>query len=61
MPVISALHALPPRQREAVVLRFYLDLPEEQIASAMRTSRGAVSRHTARAMAALSGVLRLAS
>jgi len=61
MPVISALQALPPRQREAVVLRFYLDLPEEQIASAVRTSRGAVSRHTARAMAALSGVLRLAS
>jgi DNA-directed RNA polymerase specialized sigma24 family protein len=61
MPVISALRALPPRQREALVLRFYLDLPEEQVASAMRTSRGAVTRHTARAMAALSGVLKLAS
>lgn len=61
VPVISALHALPPRQREALVLRFYLDLPEEQVAAAMRTSRGAVTRHTARAMAALSGVLRLVS
>lgn len=61
MPVISALRTLPPRQREALVLRFYLDLPEEQVASAMRTSRGAVTRHTARAMAALSGVLKLAS
>ena len=61
VPVISALRALPPRQREALVLRFYLDLPEEQVASAMRTSRGAVTRHTARAMAALSGVLKLVS
>jgi RNA polymerase sigma-70 factor (sigma-E family) len=61
VPVISALRTLPPRQREALVLRFYLDLPEEQVASAMRTSRGAVTRHTARAMAALSGVLKLAS
>ncbi len=61
VPVISALHSLPPRQREALVLRFYLDLPEEQVASAMRTSRGAVTRHTARAMAALSGVLQLVS
>jgi RNA polymerase sigma-70 factor (sigma-E family) len=60
MPVISALRTLPPRQREALVLRFYLDLPEEQVASAMRTSRGAVNRHTARAMAALAGVLKLA-
>lgn len=61
VPVISALYALPPRQREALVLRFYLDLPEEQVASAMRTSRGAVTKHTARAMTALSGVLRLVS
>jgi RNA polymerase sigma-70 factor (sigma-E family) len=59
-PVIFALHALPPRQREALVLRFYLDLPEEQVASAMGISRGAVTRHTARAMAALSGVLKMA-
>jgi DNA-directed RNA polymerase specialized sigma24 family protein len=61
VPVIAALRELPPRQREALVLRFYLDLPEEQVASAMRTSRGAVTKHTARAMAALSGVLRLVS
>jgi RNA polymerase sigma factor (sigma-70 family) len=55
--VISALGALPPRQREALVLRFYLDLPEAQAASAMGISPDAVTRHTARAMAALSGVL----
>jgi RNA polymerase sigma-70 factor (sigma-E family) len=61
VPVISALRTLPPRQREALVLRFYLDLPAEQVASAMGISRGAVTRHTAQAMAALSGVLKLAS
>ena len=59
-PVISALHRLPPMQREALVLRFYLDLSEEQAASAMGISRGAVTRQTARAMAALSDVLKLA-
>ncbi len=57
--VISALRALPPRQREAVVLRFYLDLSEEQAASAMGIGPGAVRNHTARAMAALPGVLKL--
>jgi len=55
--VISALGALPPRQREALVLRFYLDLPAAQAASAMGISPDAVTRHTARAMAALTGVL----
>lgn len=60
-PVIAALHALPSRQREALVLRFYLDLTEEQAASAMGVSRDAVTRHTARAMAALSGVLKSGS
>jgi len=55
--VISALEALPPRQREALVLRFYLDLPAAQAASAMGISPDALTKHTARAMAALSGVL----
>ena len=58
--MISALHRLPPMQREALVLRFYLELSEEQAASAMGISRGAVTRQTARAMAALSDVLKLA-
>lgn len=59
-PVISALRGLPPRQREALVLRFYLDLPAAQVASAMGISQAAVTRHTARAMAAMSSVLTLA-
>jgi len=57
--VISALRKLPVRQREALVLRFYLDLSEEQVASAMNISRGAVKAHTARAKAALRSVLEL--
>jgi RNA polymerase sigma-70 factor (sigma-E family) len=55
--VIAALQMLPARQREAVVLRFYADLSEAQIAETMHISRGAVKSHTARAMAALRTLL----
>ena len=53
----SAIRALPHRQREALVLGFYLDLPDRQIAAAMRISRAAVKIHTARGIAALRGML----
>ena len=55
--VVSALRALPVRQREVVVLRFYADLSEAQIALTMGITRGAVKSHTSRAMAALRSVL----
>jgi RNA polymerase sigma-70 factor (sigma-E family) len=55
--VVSALRLLPERQREAVVLRYYADLSEADIAKAMGISRGAVKSHTARAMAALKSTL----
>ncbi|HEX5289387.1 MAG TPA: sigma factor-like helix-turn-helix DNA-binding protein, partial [Streptosporangiaceae bacterium] len=48
---------LPPRQREALVLRYYGDMSEAQIAGAMGISKGAVKSHTARAMIALRSVL----
>lgn len=51
--VIAALRGLPARQREAIVLRYYADLSEAEIAAAMRISRGAVKSHTSRGMAAL--------
>jgi len=51
--VISALRNLPLRQREVVVLRFYADLSEAQIAATMGISRGAVKSHTARAISTL--------
>jgi RNA polymerase sigma-70 factor (sigma-E family) len=55
--VVSALRHLPERQREAIVLRYYADLSEAEIAASMRISRGAVKSHTARGMAALRAAL----
>jgi RNA polymerase sigma-70 factor (sigma-E family) len=55
--VVAALRRLPDRQREAVVLRYYGDLSEAQIAATMGITRGAVKSHTSRAMAALRSVL----
>jgi RNA polymerase sigma-70 factor (sigma-E family) len=55
--VVDALRDLPTRQREALVLRYYADLSEAEIASTMGISRGAVKSHTARGMAALRSVL----
>ncbi len=55
--VVSALHARPARQREAVILRYYADLSEAQIAAAMGISRRAVKSHIAQAMTALRVVI----
>jgi len=55
--LISALRQLPVRQREVIVLRYYSELSEAQIAAAMRISRAAVKSHTARAAASLRAVL----
>jgi RNA polymerase sigma-70 factor (sigma-E family) len=55
---LAAIRRLPDRQREALVLRFYLDLPEEQVAEAMGISRGTVKSATSRALAALARMLR---
>jgi len=51
--MLASLGDLPTRQREALILRYYLDLSEAQIADAMRISRGAVKSHTARGIATL--------
>jgi RNA polymerase sigma-70 factor (sigma-E family) len=55
--VVAALRRLPERQREAIVLRYYADLSEAEIASTMGISRGAVKSHTARGMTALRAAL----
>jgi RNA polymerase sigma-70 factor (sigma-E family) len=55
--VIDALRQLPQRQREAVVLRYYAEFSDAQIASAMGISRGAVHSHIARALSALRCVM----
>jgi RNA polymerase sigma-70 factor (sigma-E family) len=51
--VVAALRALPAKQREALVLRFYGDLSEAEIATTMRCSQGAVKSHLHRGKAAL--------
>lgn len=51
--VIAALRELPARQREVIVLRYYADLSEAQIADAMGISVGAVKSHASRGLAAL--------
>lgn len=51
--LLLAIQALPPRQRETLVLRFYLDLSEEEIAKSMGIRRGTVKSATSRALAAL--------
>jgi RNA polymerase sigma-70 factor (sigma-E family) len=56
--VLAAIRRLPDRQREALALRYYLDMSEEEIAAAMRISRGTVKSTTSRAIAALSRILR---
>jgi RNA polymerase sigma-70 factor (sigma-E family) len=55
--VVAALRALPDRQREAIVLRYYADLSEAEIAASMGISRGAVKSHTSRGMTALRAAL----
>jgi RNA polymerase sigma-70 factor (sigma-E family) len=56
--VAAALRKLPRRQREAVVLRYYLDLSVEEAAEAMGVSPGTVKSATHRALAAVGRTLR---
>jgi len=51
--LVKAINDLPSRQREALVLRYWLDLRERDIASAMGISAGAVKAHLSRGMASL--------
>jgi RNA polymerase sigma-70 factor (sigma-E family) len=51
--VMAAVRRLPGRQREALVLRFYLDLPEREIAQVMGLRPSSVRSATTRALRAL--------
>lgn len=51
--VLDALRALPDRQREVLVLRYYLDLSEADIAATLGISPGAVKTHAHRGLATL--------
>jgi RNA polymerase sigma-70 factor (sigma-E family) len=56
--LVLALRTLPSRQREVLVLRYYADLSEAQIASTMGISKSAVKTHIARAISSLQAELR---
>ena len=55
--VLAAIRALPARQREALVLRFYLDLSQDETARVMGIAVGTVKSATSRAVAALGRML----
>jgi RNA polymerase sigma-70 factor (sigma-E family) len=55
--VLLAVRRLPDRQREALVLRFYFGLSEQDAAAAMRISRGTVKSSLSRALASLGRML----
>jgi RNA polymerase sigma-70 factor (sigma-E family) len=55
--VMQALRLLPDRQREVLVLRFYLDEPETAIAQAMGISQSTVRSTTHRALQKLGRLL----
>jgi RNA polymerase sigma-70 factor (sigma-E family) len=56
--VLGAVARLPRRAREVLALRYYLDLPDQEIAAALGVSRGTVSSTASRAMAVLARELK---
>jgi RNA polymerase sigma factor (sigma-70 family) len=56
-PVWLAMAELPERQRHALVLRFYLDLPDDQIATLLDARPGTVRSLISRGLAALKEVV----
>ncbi|MHA6761688.1 SigE family RNA polymerase sigma factor [Streptacidiphilus sp. PAMC 29251] len=57
MDVVRALDTLSPRQRACAVLRFYEDLPVDEIAARLGCSAGTVKRHLSEAVARLGRTL----
>jgi RNA polymerase sigma-70 factor (sigma-E family) len=55
--VLAAVNQLPPRQREVLVLRYWSDLSEADIAHTLGLSRGAVKSTASRAIDALEKIL----
>lgn len=55
--VMALLQTLPRRQREVLVLRYYADASEAEIAETLGVSRGAVKSHAHRGMNALRSAL----
>jgi RNA polymerase sigma factor (sigma-70 family) len=51
--LITALRALPRRQREVVVLRYFVGLPDSEVADILGIDEGTVRTHVRRALSAL--------
>jgi RNA polymerase sigma factor (sigma-70 family) len=49
----EAIGALPTRQRQVLVLRYYVDQSEAEIAETLHVSHGSVKKHASRGLAAL--------
>jgi RNA polymerase sigma-70 factor (sigma-E family) len=56
--VLAALRRLPDRQREAVALRYCLDMPVDEVARAMGVAEGTVKSATSRGIAAITRMLK---
>jgi RNA polymerase sigma-70 factor (sigma-E family) len=56
--VLAALRRLPDRQREAVALRYCLDMPVGDVARAMGVTEGTVKSATSRGIAAITRTLK---
>ena len=51
--LLADIAALPKRQRAVLVLRYFCDLPDEEIAEIMGCGTGTVRSHASRALATL--------
>ena len=58
--IMTALYMLPERQRQVLILRYYGQLSEAEIADTLGVSRGTVKSHSARGLASLRPVLEVA-
>jgi RNA polymerase sigma-70 factor (sigma-E family) len=56
-----AITSLPSRQRQVLVLRYYLDQSEAEIADTLQLSRGSVKRHASRGLETLARQLEAGS
>ena len=55
--LVEALRGLPARQREVLVLRYYLGMQEAEVAQQLGIGIGSVKQHSSRGLAALAHVL----